>query len=465
MPATLDTIEGILKDYYIGPLQEQLNNEIMCLQMFEKATVSWSGRQALIPVHISRNDGVNYGVESFTGPPGNLPPAGDQGTVQLSVTASYLYGSFAITGQAIASAAKGGAGAFVGSLEMEMDKLKDDVRNRADQACVSGGLVVGFCNDKDYANPGAAVSTQFRGDFLKIGRLLATHGAVPVECTQLSNGTLTGDANSYTVISPGGVTITAIDPVAGTIELDSGAPFTFNAVPGGYGIGIQIELGTGWTGDVDVQSEATGMYSNLGSTGHFGVPRDGDPFGNPAAVPPVAPSPTSRLQSIVFTGDVGVAGGINHGQAVDVTLNRMQDVLDDLNDLSGADPDVILVHPSMRSKYMGLLTGSFSATGVINSSGEKATAGDGGFLGLSYGGIKIKTSRHVGRGLALFLTTKTWKMAVLDSGKFADLDGSVLDRVPGNDAWGGFYKWYYDHYCFRPNANAVLCGLLAGAWT
>ena len=46
------TISAILKDFYIGPLQEQLNNEVMCLEMFEKAKVSWAGRQAIVPVHV-----------------------------------------------------------------------------------------------------------------------------------------------------------------------------------------------------------------------------------------------------------------------------------------------------------------------------------------------------------------------------------------------------------------------------
>jgi len=58
----------------------------------------------------------------------------------------------------------------------------------------------------------------------------------------------------------------------------------------------------------------------------------------------------------------------------------------------------------------------------------------------------------------LFLNTKCWKLAVLEDGKFADLDGSVLSRIVSEDSWEGFYKWYYNHYCYRPNANGVLTG-------
>ena len=65
----------ILKDYYIGPLQEQLNNEVMVLQMFEKAKSSWAGRQGIVPVHVDRNSGVAFKAENDS-----LKPAGSQKT-------------------------------------------------------------------------------------------------------------------------------------------------------------------------------------------------------------------------------------------------------------------------------------------------------------------------------------------------------------------------------------------------
>jgi len=120
---------------------------------------------------------------------------------------------------------------------------------------------------------------------------------------------------------------------------------------------------------------------------------------------------------------------------------------------SGKEPNCMLMHPAQRAKYIGLLNGN------IWSYSDKAQTGDGGFLGLSYGGVPIKTSRHVDNGIVVFMETSCWKLAVLEDGKFANLDGNVLSRVAGKDNWEGFYKWYYNHYCHRPNANAVLTGL------
>ena len=57
------------------------------------------------------------------------------------------------------------------------------------------------------------------------------------------------------------------------------------------------------------------------------------------------------------------------------------------------------------------------------------------------------------------MTLKSWKYAELEPGGFADLDGEVLSRVSNADAWEGFYKWYYNVICTRPNCNGILTGL------
>jgi hypothetical protein len=100
--ATPGTLGPILKDYYIGPLQEQLNNEVMVLQMFEKAKISWAGRQGIVPVHVGRNTGVGFRGENADWSTGTTAlAAGSQTTKRLSFEAAYLYGRFEVTGPAI----------------------------------------------------------------------------------------------------------------------------------------------------------------------------------------------------------------------------------------------------------------------------------------------------------------------------------------------------------------------------
>ena len=54
MAASIASLAAILKDFYLGPIQEQLNNEVLALELFEKAKLDWSGRQVIIPVHVCR---------------------------------------------------------------------------------------------------------------------------------------------------------------------------------------------------------------------------------------------------------------------------------------------------------------------------------------------------------------------------------------------------------------------------
>ena len=175
---------------------------------------------------------------------------------------------------------------------------------------------------------------------------------------------------------------------------------------------------------------------------------------NPAAVPPQF----TALQSTIITQEVGGAQ-----LRAALTLPRMQAVMDQTHQLSGQEPDCILISPLARQQYAALfqLTAGTSAT-VMNTSGERANKLDGGFSGLSYGGLPIKTARHVGQGGMIFLKLSTWKVLELEAHGFADLDGSVLARAgvgaAGIDAYEGYYRWYYNTVTTNPNQNAILCG-------
>ena len=114
MAATITTLNAILKDFYLAPIQEQLNQEVLVLELMEKAVVDWAGRRVVIPLHTARNTGVAFG-----GATAALPTAGNETYVRAEVEAKFLYGRFEITGPAISSLAKGGTASFAGYVEAE----------------------------------------------------------------------------------------------------------------------------------------------------------------------------------------------------------------------------------------------------------------------------------------------------------------------------------------------------------
>ena len=138
----------------------------------------------------------------------------------------------------------------------------------------------------------------------------------------------------------------------------------------------------------------------------------------------------------------------------------MQAVLDTVLRSSGSEPNAILMSPLARQQYVQLLSGGFAgASRFTPDPNAKAGKGSGGFLSLEFAGIPIHTSRAVPNGMMIFLSTDTWKIAELDKAGFADLDGNVLSRLANQDAYEGYYRWYWNLVCMRPNANAILCGM------
>ena len=443
MSAIRQTLDSLLKDFYLGPVQEQLNNEMLVLNMYEKMSVDWSGRQTIIPIHVARSTSVGFAAEvDGAGGGGVLPtPIGQQGYNNLSVVARYLYGTFRISGPAVASAKNGGKGAFIGWMEAEMDKLVTDVKNEADYQMVNGGGVVGFITSRE-----ASATHAFTGDYAKIiaGKGMDLHNCFSPgvdSAGDIINDTyLNRIANNQPLHA-----VTAKNETAGTITFASSQDTTNAQFFMDNGAPVPVRAHTDLA---DFSAEPVGIMTNLfgggdtsGTMSHFGITRNG--AARPASLDAFARCSAAAPGTIASGNDTA-----------NLTIERIQSVLDEVTLLSGEDPDVILCHPSLRANYVAVLSASLFATARGG-----ATKGDGGFLDLSYGNIPIKFSRHCPRGMMVFMNKKTWKLLQLQSGGFADLDGTTVLRAAGQDAWEGFYRWYYNTVCVRPNANALLVGI------
>ena len=441
----------ILKEFYLGPVRDQLNEEVMALQLFQKATVDWNGRLAYIPIHVSRNTSVEFLAEGgqFADADGAV---GSQGYEHLTVQAHFLYGHFEITGPAVASAKSGGKGAFVGWMESEMTRLVSDVKNTADQNMISGGSCVGYIYSS-FA-PGGAADWGFDGDYGKLNSAMAA-GMTQVRINRQDSPGFQSDGTTarndlYLDAVTLGIQINGTDETGGTINLNNvNTTTSINpaaVAPNALGFGYPVYLTD--VGDAQLTASANqprGVFANMSETDVFGVSKEGvtiDVNGLPV------------LQPLIMTCDPTNGGSVD--DRADLTAERMQQVIDEMSVLSGKDPDIILCHPTVRAQYIAMMTATAS---LVTDTRGKATDGDVGFLNLTYSNIPIKYARHAPRGAMLFLNTKTWKIAELKAGGFADLDGTTILRETRRDRWRGFWCWYYNLVCTQPNANAVLCGI------
>jgi len=455
MPATLDTLDSVLKEFYLGPIQDQLNNEVLALELMEKASVDWSGKRVIIPVHTSRNSGVGYRAEG-----GTLPTAGSQGFAQLQVQAEFMYGRFEVSGPAIAAAKTGGKNSFISYVDAEMTKLVSDIRNEANQTTFSGGRVIGYLNEKKDKGNGAL--WEFSGDIAKLKELVDEALAVDKLALCVLNGrdlqpcdpgdaadsiadciavnTTTGLITLNTLDTtgvPNGVACPVLLRAADQPAVVLAAATVNSALAGVFGL-----AGAGGT------NEPQGIFSNLSDPVIFGNGTDGA-----LAAPNTVRDGSGELIGNVHSGD---DGGDDNRAAL--SLGELQRLVDQIDVESGEAPDIFLVHPVFRQAYAGLMVATSNNNNNLVVDTTSAGKGDAGFSAFSFNNIPFRSSRHAPKGMVVALHTPSWKLCELESGGFADLDGAVLSRTANADKWEGFYRWYYNQVCLRPGANGILVG-------
>jgi hypothetical protein len=466
MAVLISDLDAILKEFYLGPIIESLNNQLEMVQLFQKSTLDWQGRQVVIPVHVSRNDGTGFRAEA-----GQLPDAGKQGYVNLNVKAKYLYGRFALTGPAIATA-KTTANSFATYVQSEMDGLVTDTKLQANQGMFTGGGCVGFVRHVTTQAPGATLNAEFCGnkDVLRSLQAKATATAagsvLQVDVISMATYESLLHTNAFPRVAANYVTcdgntgndaeITLITDATGQVQwqLLNGTrhpamiQVVASGIIGGGGAFAPNAAGTDQV-KIAVDNDALGIYANLGLSTHFTVDRSINQGAAPAGGTSLNPSLRSTIESV----NVGAVAGNG-----DLNFGRMQTILDEIMVLGGDDPDCMYVHPGIRQKYADLLV--FTQPGSIKkaATGDTGT-GDPGFSGYAFNGIPMKMSRHCGKGMIIFLHTRSWTIAELQSFGMADLDGNVLSRLTNQDAYEGFVRWYYNFVCKEPNRNAILTNI------
>ncbi len=121
---TLAAFDAALKDLYVGPIVEELNQKTYCLDQIERDAdhIDHTGRRAVVPVHKNRNRGRKSIADG-----GTLPTAGAQVYLDAIVPLRYhLYG-IELTDQVI-EASKSNEGAFISAIEAESKGVATDMR-------------------------------------------------------------------------------------------------------------------------------------------------------------------------------------------------------------------------------------------------------------------------------------------------------------------------------------------------
>jgi hypothetical protein len=112
-----------LKNFYQGPMVDDLNENLVVYKFCESIKDGWSGYQVVRPLRVRRNQGV--GATSDGGP---LPKIGRQTTVQATFQSAFNYLRFGVTGPMI-KASRSDVGSFVRSASYELEMGYADIKN------------------------------------------------------------------------------------------------------------------------------------------------------------------------------------------------------------------------------------------------------------------------------------------------------------------------------------------------
>jgi hypothetical protein len=121
--ATITALDKILKEFYLPPVVEQLNNEILFAQRLDTDSSSLYGRRAIVPLHTGRSGGVGARGEME-----DLPTPDVQKYNEAIYTLKYLYGAVQASGPAM-ELTSSNEGAFVEAFKSELDGMRDDLKH------------------------------------------------------------------------------------------------------------------------------------------------------------------------------------------------------------------------------------------------------------------------------------------------------------------------------------------------
>lgn len=213
MPATMTTVDALLKEVYGPRIENQMQNETVAMKRIERTSdgvvETVGGKYVDFPIRVARNSGIGNRNELEA-----LPTAGQQGYAEVHVGLKYAYGRVRFSSQVMTLAEKNYQ-AFASTMDNEMEFLKDDLAKDCNRQIYGDGT--GLMATITDANA-TATHTVNNAQYLNIGD--------QVDIITISTGVVTNSALTITDIN--GLTVTLSGATALTVANNQGIYRTGN---------------------------------------------------------------------------------------------------------------------------------------------------------------------------------------------------------------------------------------------
>lgn len=404
--ADLTTLAELMKEVYDPVIQEQQNLEPTTWRDFGEANDQLGGDGWFFETKMGGNqEGIGARAERA-----DLPTAGSQRWKQGKVYPKFIYGTFEITGPAIA-AARDNLRAFANSKTEEMQGLTRDVTKDLNRQVFGDGL--GELAVLNGVEPAAFKVQTNNGQYLRLNMLIDFWDST-------GTGAITkhGEARQITALvanADGTMTIT-YDGSDLNATLAANDVITRHDAAGETGAKAALEL-TGYKAIAD-DGTAAATYLNIARASY--------PLWNGVLLD-------------------------NSGTTRNLTLDLMQQAEDAIWRNTNEKPDWIRMNLGQRRKFFDLVAPDKRyMSGTI----------DGGYQTLLYNGIVLTIDHDMPRGEILFCVKKYTKKYEMQKFGLLTFDGLALRQVVNKDLWRGHIGLYGELGCKRPNANCRLTDLV-----
>ena len=424
MATNLSTLSDILKEYYLGPVTEQLNNEVLLLARLESRSEDLVGKRAYVPLHHGRSSGVGARAESAA-----LPTAGNQDYDKAVYDLKYLYGRVEVTGPSMAKT-KNEAGAFLQALKSELDGIRNDLQKDLARQVYGDGT--------------ATVATGTGNG--NAGGTTILVGAEPIRKGQVYPGMLINVDRSGTLLAD------SSSPATTTFEIAS----------------VDITAGTITT--TVALASASRPFASGDKVRRVGVATYTAGAGNTYSLS----DEIDGLKRIVSTSATNSLGGIDvtasantwwDNQRIDLTVSNnpkllaLSDLQQGLNlvRIAGGMPTAMITSLGVQRSIYELLDDQVQ---YIDPASLNFASG---FKALSYNGMPIVADIDAPYGKLYILDESTMKVFSDQDWHFLDADGMTLRQVTGYDKFEAVMARYMNLGATRRNNQAVISGIAVGA--
>jgi len=415
---TSDTFADAMKTYYLGPLEELINQVSPMMNRLERNSEDVSGNFAYIPVITARNPGVGSRKDTTgTGP--KLPAAGRQTYDAYTFTMAFHYARGSVSGPTMRRS-RNNAGAFVKALDVEMQGLMKRIPSDLNRQAWSYGHGRGAslaANSVTAATTFEAASNSIFS--LKIGDRVAfaaiangasitpASGAIVTNIVRDTDGAGAASTTKHTVTidTAIGASVTATQHA---VYFGGGETLALEDISYGqemYGIPALIDDGNVGADEI-VAADADEIISAsllLGSVDRASIP---------------------AAQSIVLTNPAGA--GTNRP----LTISLFEQAYLQYQHIAGGDIGSLEIHTN---------PGLWAAFGLLHIGDRRYNDYQkevkGGFTAIMYNEKPIFADRDAPRDIFWFLDMSNIMLLTQGGYDFIDEDGNTLNRILNRDAF------------------------------